>query len=127
MKLLPSAKSRILRWTLLVLVLTCTFEVVVGVRLLMAGQLQGLLTASFFLVLGSALWLRLPAARVGAVFTLWLFVLVVLAGLFSPGAVTGYFGLGSSYVRPIVLALVLCGVGASFAIYVLGKHKREFR
>ena len=126
MKLLPSAKSLALRWTLLALVLACALEVFSWAGAVRAGQITGIVNVFFFLSLGLGLWLRIKVARLFALVILGLLAaLVVVVGVFSAPDAMHYFGLSS---RTAWFALMAsCLAGSMFAMLVLSKYKSEFR
>lgn len=127
MRLLPPTRSQLLSWTLLGLVLACAWFTLCGVQLVMGGQLQGLVTAAFFLLLGLGLWLRQHIARIFVLVMLWFVVIVIPIGLINPFAAMNDYGPNPPPVSHLVLQIAPWVVASLFVIHVLGKYKHEFR
>ena len=127
MRLLPSTRSQLLSWTLLALVLACAWFALHGVQLVIGGQLQGLVTATFFLLLGLGLWLRQHIARIFVLVMLWFVVIVVPVGMINPFAAMDDYGPSPPSVWHLVLQIAPWVIASLFAIHVLGKYKHEFR
>ena len=120
---LPHAKSRML--AVAVAVLAAFYAVVaVGFALNLARQPAGLALAPLFALLAWGMWSLSRFARWVTVIWLWIFVLVMPIGVFAPASEatssTPYWGALLAGVTP----LIVLGL---FFLYVLGKHKREFK
>lgn len=127
MRLLPSTRSQLLAWTLLILAIVCAWFALHGMLLALRGERWGAIAALFFLMLGLGLWLRLHIARLLALGLLWLIVVVVPIGVINPFAAMGNQGPNLAPMGDLVLRIAPWLIVSLFVIYVLGKHKREFR
>ena len=117
---LPRANSRLLA---VAVALLAAFYAAIAVAFALQAMRQpvGLLLAPLFALLAWGMWSLSRVARWVTVIWLWILVLLMTAGVFMPrpeGA--EYWGSMLAAVTP----LVVLGL---FFIYVLGKHKREFK
>jgi hypothetical protein len=117
---LPRANSRLLAITAAAL---AVFYAAVAIAF--AGNLMrapiGLLIAPLFALLAWGMWKLARFAR--WVTLIWLWVMVILmpaAAFYSDAGAPVYWGTMLAAITPFVAAGLFC-------IYVLGKHKREFK
>jgi hypothetical protein len=127
MKLLPATDTTLLRWTLVALCIACTWLAVQGFQLVFAGELRGLVTVGFSLLLGTGLWMRLHVARLLALVILWFVVIFVPLGMINPFAAMDVYGPNPPSVWRLVMQIAPWVVVSLFVIHVLGKYKSEFR
>ena len=81
----------------------------------------GLLLGPLFALLAWGMWTLSRFARWVTIFWLWVMVLVLPIGVFTSAAHDSpYWGALLAGVTPLVVLFL-------FFIYVLGKHKREFK
>ena len=117
---LPRANSRLLAVTVAGL---SVFYAAVAIGF--AGNLMskplGLVIAPLFALLAWGMWKLSKFVRWVTIFWLWiLVVLMPLAAVYSDAGSPIYWGTMLAAVTPFVVVGLFC-------IYVLGKHKREFK
>jgi hypothetical protein len=122
---LPRANSRLLA---VVVALLAAFYAVLaaGFALNLMRQPAGLLLAPLFALLAWGLWSLARFARWVTIIWLWAMVLVLPAGVFTSGAEPQPPG-GPPYWGSLLAGVTPLVVLGLFFIYVLGKHKREFK
>jgi len=117
---LPQANSRMLAVTAAGLALFYA-----AVAMGFAGNLMskpiGLIIAPLFALLSWGMWKLSRFARWVTIFWLWVLVILMpLAVFYSDAGAPVYWGTMLAAVTPFVVLGLFC-------IYVLGKHKREFK
>ncbi len=122
-RLLPHAHSRLLAWSVAALAAFYA-AVAIGFALHVAREPAGLLVAPLFALLAWGIWSLSRFARWVTVIWLWIMVLMLPAGILmpshDPAAIAPYWGSLLAGATPLIVA-------GLFFIYVLGKHKREFK
>jgi hypothetical protein len=121
---LPHARSRLLA-VAVALLAAFYAAVAIGFALNIGRQPSGLLLGPLFALLAWGIWSLSRFARWVTLIWLWIFILVMPIGVFAPPAGDGeggtpYWGALLAGVTPLI-------VMGLFFIYVLGKHKREFK
>jgi hypothetical protein len=117
---LPQANNRVLALTAAGLAAFYAI-VAVGFAANVMARPIGLVIAPLFGLLAYGMWKLSRFARWVTIF--WLWVLVVLmpaAAFFSEAGAPVYWGTMLATITPFVVLGIFC-------IYVLGKHKREFK
>ena len=117
---LPRANNRLLALTAAGLAAFYAI-VAVGFAANVMARPVGIVIAPLFGLLAYGMWKLSRFARWVTIF--WLWVLVVLmpaAAFFSEAGAPAYWGTMLATITPFVVLGIFC-------IYVLGKHKREFK
>jgi hypothetical protein len=117
---LPRASSKLLAVTA-ALIAAFYAAVAIGFASNIMRAPIGLLVAPLFAILSAGMWKLARFAR--WVTLIWLWIMVVLmpaAAFYSDAGAPVYWGTMLAAITPFVVAGVFC-------IYVLGKHKREFK
>jgi hypothetical protein len=119
-RFLPEAQSRLLAVT--AAGITLFYAVVaVGFAANVMSRPIGLVIAPLFGLLAWGMWKLSRFARWVTLFWLWvLVVLMPLAAFYSDAGAPVYWGTMLATITPFVVLGLLC-------IYVLGRHKREFK
>ena len=117
---LPKADNRLLALT--AAGLTVFYAVVaVGFAANVMSRPVGLLIAPLFGLLAWGMWKLAKFARWVTLIWLWIMVILMpLAAIYSDAGAPVYWGTMFAAVTPFVVIGLFC-------IYVLGKHKREFK
>lgn len=122
-RLLPHANSRLLAWSAAALALFYA-AIAIGFALHVARQPAGLVLGPLFALLAWGIWSLSRFARWVTVIWLWIMVVMLPAGILMPSGDpvggTPYWGALLAGAAPLIVA-------GLFFIYVLGKHKREFK
>ena len=122
-RLLPDARSRLLAWSVAALSIFYA-AIAIGFALHIASQPAGLALAPLFALLSWGIWSLSRFARWVTVIWLWIVVLLLPAGILMPAheplGIAPYWGTLLAGAAPLIVA-------GLFFIYVLGKHKREFK
>jgi hypothetical protein len=122
---LPRANSRLL--AVAVALITVFYSVVAaGFALNLMRQPVGLVLAPLFALLAWGMWSLSRFARWVTVIWLWVMVVLLPVGVFTSSADPQSLG-GSPYWGSLLAGITPLVVLALFFIYVLGKHKREFK
>ncbi len=122
---LPRTNSRLL--AVAVALLAAFYAVLAGgFALSLMRQPVGLLLAPLFALLAWGMWSLTRFARWVTVIWLWVMVLVLPVGVFTSSAESQPPG-GSPYWGSLLAGITPLVVLGLFFIYVLGKHKREFK
>jgi hypothetical protein len=119
-RFLPEAQSRLLAVTAAGVAFFYA-AVAIGFAANVMSQPIGLVIAPLFGLLAWGMWKLSRFARWVTVFWLWvLVVLMPLAVFYSDAGAPVYWGTMLATITPFVVLGLFC-------IYVLGKHKREFK
>lgn len=122
-RLLPNARSRLLAWSVAALAAFYA-AVAIGFALHVAREPAGLVLAPLFALLAWGIWSLSRFARWVTLVWLWIVVVLLPAGIFMPAreavVAAPYWGSLLAGATPLIVA-------GLFFIYVLGKHKREFK
>jgi len=121
-QLLPNARSPLLAWTAAVLAIFYAV-IAAGFVLHLKQEPAGLALAPLFALLAWGMWSLSRFARWVTLVWLWVVVVLLPLGIFMPAKVeetAPYWGTLVAGVTPFIVA-------GLFFIYVLGKHKREFK
>ena len=117
---LPRARSRLLALTAAGLALFYA-AVAMGFAAKLMEKPIGLIIAPLFALLAWGMWKLSRFARWVTLFWLWVLVILMpVAVFYSDAGAPIYWGTMFAAVTPFVVIGVFC-------IYVLGKHKREFK
>jgi hypothetical protein len=122
---LPQAKSRLLAMAA-ASIAAFYWVIAIGFALHVMREPVGLILSPLFALLAWGMWSLSRFARWVTVIWLWLTVLVIPLGILMPSTApegqdgTPYWGTLLAGLTP----LIVLGL---FFIYVLGKHKREFK
>ena len=120
--LLPPARSRLLAWAAAALALF--YAVIAASFALHVGEHpSGLALAPLFALLAWGIWSLSRFARWVTLVWLWVLVILLPLGILMPakeGDAAPYWGSLLAGATPLIVA-------GLFFIYVLGKHKREFK
>lgn len=120
-QLLPNARSRLLAWAAAALALF--YAVIAAAFALHIGEHpSGLALAPLFALLAWGIWSLSRFARWVTLVWLWFLVILLPLGIFMPAKEgdAPYWGSLLAGATPLIVA-------GLFFIYVLGKHKREFK
>ena len=121
-QLLPHARSRLLAWTAAALAIFYA-AIAAGLALHLGDHPSGLALAPLFALLAWGIWSLSRFARWVTLVWLWLIVILLPLGVLMPAKEAGesaYWGSLLAGATPLIVA-------GLFFIYVLGKHKREFK
>ena len=117
---LPKANSRLLALTAAGITLFYA-AVAVGFAANLMSRPIGLVIAPLFALLAWGMWKLSRFARWVTLFWLWVLVILMpLAAFHSEAGAPVYWGTMLAAITPFVVLGLFC-------IYVLGKHKREFK
>jgi hypothetical protein len=117
---LPRANSRLLAVTCAGLAAFYA-AVAIGFTVNLARAPIGILVAPLFALLAWGMWKLAKFARWVTILWLWIMaILMPLAVFYSEAGAPVYWGTMLAAITPFVVAALFC-------IYVLGKHKREFK
>ena len=117
---LPRANSRLLAVTAAGLAAFYA-AVAIGFAVNLARVPVGFLIAPLFALLAWGMWKLAKFARWVTIIWLWVMVILMpLAVFYSEAGAPVYWGTMLAAITPFVVAALFC-------IYVLGKHKREFK
>ncbi len=122
---LPRANSRLLA-AASALIAFFYAVLAAGFALNLMRQPAGLLLAPLFALLAWGMWSLSRFARWVTIIWLWVMVLVLPVGVFTSSADPQSPG-GPPYWGSLLAGITPLVVLALFFIYVLGKHKREFK
>ena len=121
-QLLPNARSRLLAWAAAALALFYA-AIAAAFALHVGDHPSGLLLAPLFALLAWGMWALSRFARWVTLVWLWIVVILLPLGILMPAKDTDavpYWGSLVAGITPLIVA-------GLFFIYVLGKHKREFK
>jgi hypothetical protein len=122
---LPQARSRMLA-VAAALIAAFYWVIAIGFALHVMRQPVGLVLSPLFALLAWGIWSLSRFARWVTIIWLWLLVLILPVGVFAPyspaeaQADVPYWGALLAAVTPLIVACL-------FFLYVLGRHKREFK
>jgi hypothetical protein len=120
LRYLPKADSRLLAFTAAAVALFYA-AVAVGFAGNLMARPVGLIIAPLFALLSWGMWKLSRFVRWVTILWLWLLVIVMPGAVFySDAGAPVYWGTMLAAVTPFVVLGLFC-------IYVLGKHKREFK
>jgi hypothetical protein len=125
MQLLPTTRSRAL--ALVVAAVAAFYFCVTVLLLLNARQSLGALAAApLFALLAWGIWKLSRFVRWVTVICLWLMVVMAPLGIINPDAASSLGDRAPHWTTMVAIAALFVFVGLLF-LYVLGKHKREFK
>lgn len=116
---LPRAQSRLLA-VAAALIAAFYVALAAGFALQVMARPVGLILAPLFALLAWGMWSLSRFARWVTIIWLWVLVVILPIGVFTPRAEGVYWGALLAGITPLVVA-------GLFFIYVFGKHKREFK
>ena|SRR5438477_7628222 len=119
-RFVPEAQSEVLAFTVAGIAFFYSVVAIGFAANLMARPI-GIVIAPLFALLAYGMWKLSRFARWVTIFWLWvLVVLMPIAAFLSDAGAPVYWGTMLAAITPFVVLGVFC-------IYVLGKHKREFK